>query len=292
MRPLSSWVTLSMNTHAARALLAVLRPGTPCGPARSAKLLRVVGERDRPGLEHVAAVGDVERHQRVLLDEQDRRPLLVDLDDRSRRSCRRRSARGPSRARRASAARPRHQRAADRAHLLLAARHRPRLLASPLGEPGNSSKTRSMSSLIALLSLPLERAHLEVLETVMRGKSLRPSGDWEMPLRTIVVGAACGDVLALKRIVPRRGWLSPLIERSVVDLPAPFEPISVTISLSLTASEMPLAPRSSRRTVHVLELEDRVGRRRHRTAAVPRYASITRGSACTSTGDPSAIFSP
>jgi len=33
-------------------------------------------------------------------------------------------------------------------------------------------------------------------------------------------------------IVPRRGWLSPLIERSVVDLPAPLAPISVTISPS------------------------------------------------------------
>ena len=31
-------------------------------------------------------------------------------------------------------------------------------------------------------------------------------------------------------IVPWRGWLRPLIERSVVDLPAPFAPISVTIS--------------------------------------------------------------
>ena len=45
----------------------------------------------------------------------------------------------------------------------------------------------------------------------------------------------------MKRIVPRRGWLSPLIERSVVDLPAPFDPISVTISLSLTVSEMPFS---------------------------------------------------
>ena len=42
-------------------------------------------------------------------------------------------------------------------------------------------------------------------------------------------------------IVPLRGWLSPLIERSVVDLPAPFAPISVTISPSLTVSETPLS---------------------------------------------------
>ena len=69
-----------------------------------AQRLGVVGERDAAGLEHVAAVRRVERHQRVLLDEQDGRPLLVDLARRSRRSARRRSARAPSTARRAAAA--------------------------------------------------------------------------------------------------------------------------------------------------------------------------------------------
>ena len=42
-------------------------------------------------------------------------------------------------------------------------------------------------------------------------------------------------------IVPRRGWFSPLIERSVVDLPAPFAPISVTISPSCTSIEIPFS---------------------------------------------------
>ena len=41
--------------------------------------------------------------------------------------------------------------------------------------------------------------------------------------------------------MPVLGGLSPEIERSVVDLPAPLEPISVTISPSLTVSEMPLS---------------------------------------------------
>ncbi len=44
----------------------------------------------------------------------------------------------------------------------------------------------------------------------------------------------------LKRMRPRLGRLMPWIERSVVDLPAPFAPISVTISPSRTVSEMPL----------------------------------------------------
>ena len=41
-------------------------------------------------------------------------------------------------------------------------------------------------------------------------------------------------------IEPSRGGVRPEIERSVVDLPAPLEPISVTTSPSSTSSEMPL----------------------------------------------------
>ena len=56
---------------------------------------------------------------------------------------------------------------------------------------------------------------------------------------------SCGGVSPIsspsKRIEPSRGGVSPEIERSVVDLPAPFEPISVTISPSSTSSEMPLS---------------------------------------------------
>ena len=47
--------------------------------------------------------------------------------------------------------------------------------------------------------------------------------------------------LPWKVIVPSRGWLSPLIDRSVVDLPAPLAPIRVTISPSRTSSEMPFS---------------------------------------------------
>ena len=44
-----------------------------------------------------------------------------------------------------------------------------------------------------------------------------------------------------KRIVPDAAGVSPEIERSVVDLPAPLEPISVTISPSSTLSETPFS---------------------------------------------------
>ena len=44
-----------------------------------------------------------------------------------------------------------------------------------------------------------------------------------------------------KRIEPVRGELRPEMERRVVDLPAPLEPISVTTSPSSTVSETPLS---------------------------------------------------
>ncbi len=75
----------------------------------------------------------------------------------------------------------------------------------------------------------------------MRGKRRRPSGDCATPIFTI----ACGGALVMSRpwklMRPLRGWLTPLIERRVVDLPAPFAPISVTTSPSCTFSETPLS---------------------------------------------------
>jgi hypothetical protein len=75
----------------------------------------------------------------------------------------------------------------------------------------------------------------------MCGKSRRPSGDCEMPMPTMSCGGRRVMSLPRKLIEPSRGWLRPLIDRSVVDLPAPFAPISVTISPSRTSSEIPFS---------------------------------------------------
>ena len=61
-----------------------------------------------------------------------------------------------------------------------------------------------------------------------------------MPWRTMSCGGVRVMSLPAKRIVPLRAGVRPEIERSVVDLPAPLDPISVTISPSSTVSEMPL----------------------------------------------------
>jgi hypothetical protein len=75
----------------------------------------------------------------------------------------------------------------------------------------------------------------------MRGKSFRPSGDCETPIATILCGASLVMSFPWKRILPIRGWLRPLIDRSVVDLPAPFAPIRVTISPSRTSIVIPFS---------------------------------------------------
>ena len=60
-----------------------------------------------------------------------------------------------------------------------------------------------------------------------------------MPISTMSCGPRRVMSLPRNTIRPRLGVLRPLIERSVVDLPAPFAPISVTISPSFTFSETP-----------------------------------------------------
>src|ERR1044072_2389855 len=109
----------------------------------------------------------------------------------------------------------------------------------------------------------------------MCGKRRLPSGDCEMPIWTMSCGGRRVMFLPWKVIVPSRGWLSPLIERSVVDLPAPFAPISVT-DLALVRLERDPLQRLDRPVegVDALELEDDVavaGRgRAHAVAAFPR----------------------
>ena len=61
-----------------------------------------------------------------------------------------------------------------------------------------------------------------------------------MPRPTIRLAPMPPMPLPSKLIKPLRGLSRPETVFSVVDLPAPFAPISVTISPSLTSKEMPL----------------------------------------------------
>ena len=82
--------------------------------------------------------------------------------------------------------------------------------------------------------------------TLSEPNTWRPSGTWLMPLRTTASGAIPAIVRPRKVISPERGGSRPDIVRSVVVFPAPFAPISATISPSLTWREIPSAPARSR----------------------------------------------
>ena len=75
--------------------------------------------------------------------------------------------------------------------------------------------------------------------TVSGAKILRPSGTWLMPSRTICSAAVVVMSAPLNRTAPERGLRRPEMVRSVVDLPAPLAPMSVTISPSSTWKLMP-----------------------------------------------------
>ncbi len=62
-----------------------------------------------------------------------------------------------------------------------------------------------------------------------------------MPRVTISWGATRVMSWPAKVTVPALAGVSPEMQRSVVDLPAPFDPMSVTTSPSSTVSEMPLS---------------------------------------------------
>jgi len=74
--------------------------------------------------------------------------------------------------------------------------------------------------------------------TVSSAKSLRPSGTSATPLRATASGLRPRSERPPSVISPRAGT-APMIACSVVDLPAPFGPMSPTISPGGTSNVMP-----------------------------------------------------
>ena len=104
---------------------------------------------------------------------------------------------------------------------------------------GNSSNICSMLPGISLsgrVKPPISRFS----STVICWKMRRPSGQSAMPCFTISDAWMRARSLPPKWMLPSRGRSSPATVFSVVDLPAPFAPISVTTSPSSTEKEMPL----------------------------------------------------
>ena len=85
-----------------------------------------------------------------------------------------------------------------------------------------------------------EAAHLEVLERPSAARrSGGPRARGRCPTRTSSWAGVFEMSLPSNSTVPSRGWSSPLIVLRVVVLPAPLEPMSVTISPRPTSRSMP-----------------------------------------------------
>src|SRR4051794_24811160 len=251
-----------------------------------------------PGLEHVAAARHVERVVGVLLDEHDRRALRVDLahhlvdavDDDGREPERRLVEQQQLGLR--------HKRAPDREHLLLAARHRPALLALALLQAREQGVHAVEVLADALRVAARERAHLEVLEhgharedPPALGRLRDPDLGHGVARQALDLRAVEHDPSGARRHDagdrPQRRRLAGAVRADQRD------------DLTLVDLERDALERLDRAVegVDVLHEEDGlVAVRRGPVAGahawLPRYASITRGFLRTSAGAPSAIFSP
>ena len=106
---------------------------------------------------------------------------------------------------------------------------------------GKTTTLRSISGIVppregSIYYLGQEIAKIPPQDIVALGISQSPEGRRCFPRMTVREIS-----LPSKRIEPLRGGVRPEIERSVVDLPAPLEPISVTHSPSSTVSETPFS---------------------------------------------------
>ena len=188
-------------------------------------------------VEHIAAVGERERPPRVLLDHHDRDARAVDLGDllEDRVDERRRE---PGRGLvEQQYLRVRHQRSRHRDHLPFAAAHRAGGLRSALAET-RKELVHAGDALAGRRAV--EGAHLEVLLDGEGGKHVVELRHVAEPLARDRVRLRSGEVVARNRTRPWRGFSRPKIVLISVDLPAPFGPITVTISPSATRIETPL----------------------------------------------------
>ena len=127
--------------------------------------------------------------------------------------------------------------AADRAHLLLAAREGPRQLPLPLRSRGKSSNTHAIVSACLRSPRASARRASRFSFTVMVGKSWRASGTWAMPRATTCEDARPSTRSPANSMRPARSGKSPEMARRVVVFPAPLLPIRATVSPSRTSSE-------------------------------------------------------
>ena len=103
---------------------------------------------------------------------------------------------------------------------------------------GSRSKIRSYSSFRFSLPLRIYAPISRFSITVILANTRRPSGTWAKPSFGILYASVCVISFPQKWIEPLLGFSNPETACNVVVFPAPFAPISVMISPSLTSKEI------------------------------------------------------
>ena len=199
-------------------------------------------ERDRSRRHRVSAMRYAQRHARILLDQQHAHFLVaIDGDDRAGdvlhdlRARRRATARRAAGASAWPSARGRSPASAARRRSSC----RPPGATAPSGAetaPAPRRATRATPALSERENAPIIR----LSRTHICGNTRRPSGTMAMPSLTIAAGSSPSMRWPSKAIEPLRIRLRPVMARRIDDLPAPFAPMSATVSPSLTSIETPL----------------------------------------------------
>src|SRR5258705_213963 len=121
-------------------------------------------------------------------------------------------------------AREDHRALAEHEHLITHAEGHPRVLLDE--EDGHASRFHADHQRLELAHATGRSARRRFSPTSRWGKICRPSGTYPIPEWKISCGACPVMSRSLKRTAPSRGGVSPMIERRVVVLPAPFRPSS------------------------------------------------------------------
>src|SRR5215470_3086467 len=159
------------------------------------------------GFEEIGAVGQLERHGRVLLDKDDGQALPGQLADSARDLAHDDGRESKRRLVEEQALGLRHEPAPDREHLLLAAGERPAALLEPLAEPWkNRADPLEVSADVAAVR-PLVGAHSQIVQHRELGEDLPPLGHEDEPALDALEGQEARDVLAAVADVSGRGLL-------------------------------------------------------------------------------------
>src|ERR1700682_97767 len=249
-------------------------------------------QRDLSRLEHVAAVGDAQRLIHVLLDEQHRHSLSVDLPDGDENGLHQERRQSQRRLVEKEQARVGHQPARDGQHLLLAARERPGQLPDALAQAGKEREPPLEVLLAVRARAARVSAHAQVLQHGHLGKDAAAFGHVDDAQLDHLVRRELRQIAPVEEQPTRQRAQEP---RDVAQRGALARAVAAHQRDDLPG---PHLERDAVQDVHVaigeVQLADLQQGRAHAFAPVlsPRYAAITRGSLTTSCGVPSASFSP